>query len=202
MKVKGKTASLQSWIYHDDRKSLERWLRSQLHYMLVEARKLRETPATQGTYAILLTARGQKEDLLTGLESFLYRKAAICTGQSQEIVDYIASRKKKNVWLLRNGVSYPAFAEVLKSVFVAAAERELERTATAPTQSALSLLSGVHRKDVRQMTQLAERLRRMRELERAVDPVVIGQRQRLVAELRCLGRELLRERGSVQERIG
>ena len=48
----------------------------------------------------------------------------------------------------------------------------------------------------------AERLRRVRKLERAVDPVVIGQRQRLVAELRCLGRELLRERGSVQERIG
>ncbi|MGZ5185946.1 MAG: DUF6502 family protein [Caldimonas sp.] len=53
------------------------------------------------------------------------------------------------LWLLRNGVSYPAFAELLKSVFVAAARGELERSATKPTQSSLSLLSGVHRKDVR-----------------------------------------------------
>lgn len=60
------------------------------------------------------------------------------------------------LWLLRNGVSYPAFAELLKSVFVAAAQSELERTTSAPTQSALSLLSGVHRKDVRQMTQAVE----------------------------------------------
>src|SRR5438105_889911 len=32
-------------------------------------RKLREAAATQGTYVILLTAKGQKEDLLTGLEA-------------------------------------------------------------------------------------------------------------------------------------
>jgi glycosyltransferase involved in cell wall biosynthesis len=52
---------------------------------------------------------GKAYRLLTGLESFLYRKAAICTGQSQEIVDYISSRKKKNVWLLRNGVDTARF---------------------------------------------------------------------------------------------
>jgi len=33
----------------------------------------------------------------------------------------------------------------------------------------------------------------VRELERAVDPVVIGQRQGLVAELRSAGCELLRQ---------
>src|SRR5437764_14924191 len=38
----------------------------------------------------------------------------------------------------------------------------------------------------------AERLRRMRKLERAVHPVVIGERKRLVAELRRPRRELLR----------
>lgn len=53
------------------------------------------------------------------------------------------------VWLLRNGVSYPAFADMLKAVFVSAAHDELQRGQTKPTQSALSLLSGVHRKDVR-----------------------------------------------------
>ena len=47
--------------------------------------------------------------LLTRLESFLYRNSTICTGQSQEIVDYIAARKDKNVWLLRNGVDSSRF---------------------------------------------------------------------------------------------
>ncbi|MEP7300275.1 MAG: DUF6502 family protein [Caldimonas sp.] len=55
------------------------------------------------------------------------------------------------LWLLRQGVSYPAFAELLKPVFVAAASGELERADTRPTQSSLSLLSGVHRKDVREL---------------------------------------------------
>lgn len=53
------------------------------------------------------------------------------------------------LWLLRQGVSYPAFADLLKPLFVEAARSELERGGTKPTQSALSLLSGVHRKDVR-----------------------------------------------------
>ncbi len=55
------------------------------------------------------------------------------------------------LWLLRHGVSYPVFAELLKSVFVGAARGELQRADTKPTQSALSLLSGVHRKDVRDL---------------------------------------------------
>ncbi|HRI17398.1 MAG TPA: DUF6502 family protein [Burkholderiaceae bacterium] len=53
------------------------------------------------------------------------------------------------LWLLRHGVAFPAFAEALKPVFVAAARAELARNAAEPTQSALSMLSGVHRKDVR-----------------------------------------------------
>ena len=55
------------------------------------------------------------------------------------------------LWLLRLGVSYPAFADILKGVFVKAARGELERAGSKPTQSALSLLSGVHRKDVREI---------------------------------------------------
>jgi glycosyltransferase involved in cell wall biosynthesis len=46
---------------------------------------------------------------LLKLESFLYSKATICTGQSQEIVDYISKIKKNNVWLLRNGVNVSRF---------------------------------------------------------------------------------------------
>ena len=45
----------------------------------------------------------------------------------------------------------------------------------------------------------AERLRRMRELERAVDAVVVGERERLVAELRRPHRQLLGQRRAVEE---
>ncbi len=47
----------------------------------------------------------------------------------------------------------------------------------------------------------AERLRRVRELERAVDAVVVGERERLVAELRRARRELLGLRRAVEERV-
>lgn len=61
-------------------------------------------------------------------------------------------------WLLRSGVSYGRFAELLKPVFVDVARAELERAGTHVTFSALSVLSGVHRKDVRAIeTGAAER---------------------------------------------
>ena len=47
----------------------------------------------------------------------------------------------------------------------------------------------------------ADRARRVGELERAVDAVVVGQRERLVAELGRARCQLLRQRGTVQERI-
>ena len=47
----------------------------------------------------------------------------------------------------------------------------------------------------------AEVLRCVRELERAVDPVVIRDRQCRIAELRRADRQLLRQRGAVQKRI-
>jgi len=57
--------------------------------------------------------------------------------------------------LLRHGVAYPAFAAALKRVFMEAARDELARTGRQPTDSAVSLLSGVHRRDVRTLTALA-----------------------------------------------
>jgi len=54
-------------------------------------------------------------------------------------------------WLMRNGVPYTAFATLLKSVFVDVARDELERAGSRATHSALSVLSGVHRKDVRSL---------------------------------------------------
>lgn len=55
--------------------------------------------------------------------------------------------------LLRNGVAYPAFAAALKSVFLDVARDELRREGAKATDSALSLRSGVHRRDVRTLTQ-------------------------------------------------
>jgi hypothetical protein len=51
--------------------------------------------------------------------------------------------------LLRNGVTYTVFAAALKRVFLAAAQQELVGRGMAQTDSAVSLLSGVHRRDVR-----------------------------------------------------
>ena len=47
----------------------------------------------------------------------------------------------------------------------------------------------------------AERLRRVRELERAADAVVVGERERLVAEVGGPRGELFGLRGTVEERI-
>ncbi len=53
-------------------------------------------------------------------------------------------------WLLRHGVHYGAFAEQMKSVFLDEARREMARSGQhEPSHSAISLLSGLHRKDVR-----------------------------------------------------
>lgn len=53
--------------------------------------------------------------------------------------------------LLRHGVAYPAFAAALKRVFLDAARAELREAGQKQTDSAVSLLSGVHRRDVRQL---------------------------------------------------
>jgi hypothetical protein len=53
-------------------------------------------------------------------------------------------------WLVRNGVLYASFAPALKSVFVEAARRELQAAGAKITDSSLSVLSGVHRRDIRE----------------------------------------------------
>lgn len=57
-------------------------------------------------------------------------------------------------FLLRHGVAYPAFAAALKRVFLEAAREELARSGKKQTDSAVSLLSGVHRRDVRELSAL------------------------------------------------
>ncbi|MBB4013981.1 DUF6502 family protein [Niveibacterium umoris] len=51
--------------------------------------------------------------------------------------------------LIANGVGYPQLAARLKGVFLDAARYELAMAGGRQTDSALSLLSGVHRKDIR-----------------------------------------------------
>lgn len=45
--VNGKSAMLANYIYHDDRKPLSRWLWAQDRYMVIEAKKLLETPNSE-----------------------------------------------------------------------------------------------------------------------------------------------------------
>lgn len=53
--------------------------------------------------------------------------------------------------MLASGVTYPLMAELLKGVFVELAEREFRLGARKMSDSRISLLSGVHRKDVRRL---------------------------------------------------
>jgi hypothetical protein len=57
--------------------------------------------------------------------------------------------------LIRSGVPYQAFAIALKHVFVESARAELASRSMAQTDSAVTLLSGVHRRDVRNLSRPA-----------------------------------------------
>lgn len=52
-------------------------------------------------------------------------------------------------WLIRRGIGHTQFAAGLKKVFYLAAEQELEKQGHKQTDSAISLMSGLHRKDVK-----------------------------------------------------
>jgi glycosyltransferase involved in cell wall biosynthesis len=47
LQVKGKSETLSSYIYHDDRKPISRWLWAQDRYMIIETQKLREAPKNE-----------------------------------------------------------------------------------------------------------------------------------------------------------
>lgn len=53
--------------------------------------------------------------------------------------------------MLSSGVTYPLVAELLKGVFVDVADREFRLDERKPSDSRISLLTGVHRKDVRRL---------------------------------------------------
>ncbi|MCO6056071.1 DUF6502 family protein [Pseudomonas sp. MOB-449] len=53
--------------------------------------------------------------------------------------------------MLKKGVTYTGFADLLKEIFVDVAEREFRLDDKPPSDSRISLLTGVHRKDVRRL---------------------------------------------------
>ena len=69
--------------------------------------------------------------------------------------------------LLQQGVTYPRFADALKKTFVEAAQDVLEEDSARVNDSSLSVLSGVHRKDVREW-RLAGRTRPQAKIAGAV----------------------------------
>jgi hypothetical protein len=52
-------------------------------------------------------------------------------------------------WLIRHGIGHAQFAARLKNVFFVAAEKELKKQGLKETDSSISLISGLHRKDVK-----------------------------------------------------
>jgi hypothetical protein len=78
------------------------------------------------------------------------RVAAPAPLPAQEVVDAAAALLRPAVrLLLHSGVSFPRFAAELKTLFIEEAAAEIQRAGHATTDSAVSLLSGAHRKDVR-----------------------------------------------------
>ena len=68
LKVDGKSAMLTSYILHDDRKSFTRWLWAQDRYMIIEAKKLRNTPLTE----LSLSDRIRQQKIIAPFIVFFY----------------------------------------------------------------------------------------------------------------------------------
>ena len=77
------------------------------------------------------------------------------TEQHTHLPEALAIAQPLVTWLLRSGVGYSEFVAALKPLFLAQAQRELEASGQKSTDSALSLLSGLHRKDVRALRESA-----------------------------------------------
>jgi hypothetical protein len=77
--------------------------------------------------------------------------------------------------LVRSGVPYQAFATALKHVFVEAARAELTDRSMAQTDSAVTLLSGVHRRDVRNLSRPASSRKSADEAPRSLPAEVVAR---------------------------
>ncbi|XGB41378.1 MAG: glycosyltransferase family 2 protein [Nodosilinea sp. LVE1205-7] len=68
LQVKGHSSHLNGYIYHDDRKPLSRWLWAQNRYMVIEAKKLQETPTAE----LSLGDKIRKQKLLAPFVILIY----------------------------------------------------------------------------------------------------------------------------------
>jgi Family of unknown function (DUF6502) len=70
-------------------------------------------------------------------------------------------------WMIKSGIGYNEFALALKPLFLSMAEQELKALDQKTSDSAISLLSGLHRKDVRAFRQESEQHAQSIQLNRA-----------------------------------
>ncbi|MBW4561255.1 MAG: glycosyltransferase family 2 protein [Mojavia pulchra JT2-VF2] len=68
LEVKGSSSKLSGFIYHDDRKPLSRWLWAQDRYMVIEAKKILETPSIE----LSLGDRIRKQKILAPIIILFY----------------------------------------------------------------------------------------------------------------------------------
>lgn len=68
LQVNGLSGQLNSYIYHDDRKPLSRWIWAQDRYMILESKKLHSTPA----YKLSLSDKLRKQKLLAPFAILFY----------------------------------------------------------------------------------------------------------------------------------
>lgn len=68
LQINGKSAMLSSYIHHDDRKPLTRWLSAQDRYMIIEVQKLTQTPNNE----LSLSDKIRKQKILAPLMVFFY----------------------------------------------------------------------------------------------------------------------------------
>ncbi|QHI98263.1 hypothetical protein GT347_09810 [Xylophilus rhododendri] len=76
-------------------------------------------------------------------------ESAALNQPSQTLAHVLRVMRPLARWLVRAGVGHKLLAEALKPVFLEAARAELQRHGQRETDSGLSVLSGLHRKDVR-----------------------------------------------------
>jgi Family of unknown function (DUF6502) len=69
--------------------------------------------------------------------------------QAEVLAQALAIMEPLAAWLVRSGVGHAELAQALKPVFLDAAAAELGQHGRSATDSALSVLSGLHRKDVK-----------------------------------------------------
>jgi Family of unknown function (DUF6502) len=89
---------------------------------------------------------------------------------------HLLATTQRTLWpfvklLLHRGIGYPLLAEALKSVFVGVAESEFPLEGKAETDSRISLLTGIHRRDVKR---LREQRRKQRALAVDATPAPAG----------------------------